>query len=59
MTLQPLSPTSRGPKAAVRGRPTSILMAASDGSDVVVVWDDTRASAPGIYARRLRCTVSG
>ncbi len=35
------------------------LMAASEGEDVVVVWDDARASAPGVYARRLRCTVNG
>jgi hypothetical protein len=29
--------------------------AASDGDEVVVVWQDARAGSPGIYGRRFRC----
>jgi len=31
--------------------------AAADGAELAVVWQDGRESAPGVYARRLRCTV--
>lgn len=34
-----------------------VLGAVSEGAEVFVAWEDTRPEAPGIYGRRIRCTV--